>query len=118
ALALVEDVVGNLGDDDEDAYELYPVADLQHTLAVLLAIHGADVVAVLDRAGAHASAEHRERLFEVFDRVRRLLDPKYPWREPEDPRLDDGECHALRELLFGVALTRLDGGWGGEVAHQ
>jgi hypothetical protein len=118
AVALLEALVLSIADDDQDMYGLHPVADLQHTLAVLLTVRGADVMAALDLAGDQASTEHRERLFGVLEHTRRLLDPKYPWREPGDPILGDDERRALSGLLIETSFLRLDGGWGGEVAQQ
>jgi hypothetical protein len=118
ALTLVEDLVLNVGDGDEDAYGLRAVADLQHTLAVLLTIRGADVLATLEGAGAYASTEHRGRLFGVLERARRLLDPKDRWREPGDPILGDDERTTLGGLLIEASFARVGGGWGDEVALQ
>ena len=118
AFTLAEDLALNLADDDDDAYGLHAVADVQHSLAVLLVLRRAEVTVLLERTGEHASPEHRERLFGVLERTQRLVDPNYRWRELSDPVVGDAERHSTSKLLLRTALSRVDGTWGEEVAHH
>ncbi len=118
AYTLAEDLALNLADDDDDAYGLHAVADVQHSLAVLLVLRGAEVTALLERTGEYATPEHRERLFGVLERTQRLVDPSYRWRELSDPVVGDADRRSIGKLLLSTALSRVDGTWGEEVAHQ
>ncbi|HBL26960.1 MAG TPA: hypothetical protein DD490_09015 [Acidobacteria bacterium] len=118
ATGLIAELTACLADDDMDMYGLHPVADIQHTLAVLLTVRGSDVVIALERAGEQADDEYRGRLFGVLERARHLLDPEYHWREPGDPVLGEEERGCLRALLITTAFRRLDGTWGVETSQQ
>jgi hypothetical protein len=118
ALTLAGDLALNLAEDDDDAYGLYAVADVQHSLAVLMVLRGVEVTALLERTGEYASPEHRERLFGVLERTHRLVDPSYRWRELSDPVLGDADRRSIDKLLLTTALSRVGGTWGEEVAHQ
>lgn len=117
ALTLAGDMALNLADDD-DPYDLHAVADVQHSLAVLLVLRGVEVAALLERTGEYASPDHRERLFGVLERTHRLVDPSYRWRELSDPVVGDADRRSIGKLLMTTALSRVGGTWGEEVAHQ
>jgi hypothetical protein len=113
---LVGSLVANLALDDEDDHGLYPVADVQHTLAALLVTGNGSVLGALTAAVPGAGPETRERLFGVLQRANRLLDLQDRWRDPEDPHLDEAGRRRCHRLLVGASLGRLDEDWGAEVA--
>jgi hypothetical protein len=111
---LIDDLIANLADDDADMYGPHPVADNQHTLAVLLTVCGPDVVAALERAGEQASDDYRGCLFGVIERACHLD----RWRAPGDPVLGDDERRCLHSLLISASFRRLDGTWGVQAANK
>jgi hypothetical protein len=79
-------LVRNLGVDDKNQYDgPYPTSEAAHSLAVLLVTGTGEVLAALEDAASAAGEEVRERLFQVLDRARRLLDRRDRWRDPGDP---------------------------------
>jgi hypothetical protein len=108
----------NLGVDDDDQYGLHPMSEVAHSLAVLLVTGTGEVLAALEVAASAAGEEVRERLFQVLDRARRLLDRRDRWRDPDDPDLGDSRRQECFRVLVEASLARLDGDWGMEVAHD
>lgn len=90
---------------------------MAHSLAVLLVTGTGEVLAALEDVASAAGEEVRERLFQVLDRARRLLDRRDRWRDPGDPDLDDGRRQECLRVLVEASLARLDGDWGIDVAH-
>jgi hypothetical protein len=111
---LTNEFIVSIADDEVDMYGPHPIADIQHTLAVLLTIRGSDVVAALERAGDQASDDYRGRLFGVIERACHLD----RWREPGDPVLGEEERRCLHALLIAASFRRLDGTWGVDTANK
>lgn len=118
AMSLIDELIASVSDDNEDIYGLYPVANIQRTLAVLLLLHGSEVMTALERAGEQADDEYRERLIGVIERACHLLDPDYSWHEPEDPVLSAEERRPLYSLIIAKSFRWLDRIWGVKIAQQ
>ncbi len=118
AMNLINELIASVSDDEEDMYGLYPVANVQRTLAVLLLLHGSEVMTALERAGEQADNEYRDGLFDVIERACQLLNPDYPWHEPEDPVLSKEERQSLYSLIISRLFRWLDGAWGIKITQK
>ncbi len=115
AIALVPQMLLNLGVDGDHHNDPAPIATVQRSLATLLVLEVGDVPAQLEHTGRTAGDFVRERLFGVLEQAGRLIDPGYRFRTAGDPQLDASQQRRVFEYLLSRCLTRVGGDWGGHV---
>lgn len=118
AEALIGALLRNLAVDDANRYEHIGVSRCQSTLATLIVHRIGDVPAALEAIGSTASEELRKRMFGVYERLGRLLDPEDRWRQGDEPAVEADRRSALLATLTAVAVRRLGGDWGHDIGSH
>ncbi len=116
ASALIADLVASLGVDGDDDYDRQPIGNVKRALATMLALGIGEVETHIERSGRNGSEEVRTRLFDVYEVAGRWVEANGSGREPGDPQLADDRCQDLFDTIASVAVIRVSGDWGENVA--